>query len=343
MALLVLKDKDGNVITEVPTIKGDSGVSVAKTEINQRGELVITLSDNTVSNLGVVVGAKGDRGDSGEKGETGATGATGAKGDKGDKGDNYILTGDDKINISNLVIHRGENEPTGDSKLWLDTSDNYPSASTWELIHTFDGDAMNYTEDTATEDFKNVKCVWELVTKELLTNHIDAADSQYVVEELPSPLRAVFIKVTAPGVYQGTEPSLKILTAFAANEYLGTDENGKSAILRHVEIKAPLQNLLTLRADEEDTDTQKKKQRAATAKIFYDKGAWFAEACKGCAAKTSFMALDTISPLSAFTYDNSYNTLNCIKIIGACYSTDNTDKIGTLLADSTIEVWGIRA
>ena len=49
---------------------GNDGVSVTKTEINQRGELVITLSDNTVSNLGVVVGAKGDKGDKGDTGKS---------------------------------------------------------------------------------------------------------------------------------------------------------------------------------------------------------------------------------------------------------------------------------
>lgn len=37
---------------------GTDGVSIAKTEINSNGELIITLSDNTVSNLGVVVGDK---------------------------------------------------------------------------------------------------------------------------------------------------------------------------------------------------------------------------------------------------------------------------------------------
>lgn len=94
MALLVLKDKDGKVITEVPTIKGDKGdtgatgatgkdgVSITKTEINNKGELIITLSDNTVSNLGVIVGAKGD---------------------KGDKGDGYILTDMDKSEIAARV------------------------------------------------------------------------------------------------------------------------------------------------------------------------------------------------------------------------------------------------
>ena len=280
-----------------------------KSEKGDKGD-PFTFNDFTEEQLAALKGLKGDTGPQGEK------------------GDSYILTDEDKSEIAAEV---SENLGTTGA------------SETWELIYTFQGDAINYTEATPVEDFKNVKCVWELVTEELYTNHIDAATSQYVVQRLSSPLRAVFIKVTAPGVYQGTEPSLKILTAFAANEYLGTDENGESAILRHVEIKAPLQNLLTLRADESATDTQKGKLRAATAKIFYDKGAWFAEACKGCAAKTSFMALDTIAPLSAFTYDNSCNTLNCIKIIGACYSTSSTTKIGTLLKDSTIEVWGIRA
>lgn len=49
---------------------GEDGVSVTKTEINDKGELVITLSDNTVFNLGVVVGAKGDKGEQGPAGYT---------------------------------------------------------------------------------------------------------------------------------------------------------------------------------------------------------------------------------------------------------------------------------
>ena len=279
-----------------------------KSEKGDKGD-PFTFNDFTEEQLVALKGSKGDTGPQGEK------------------GDSYILTDKDKQEIAAKV---SENlGATG-------------AQETWELIHTFYGANMNYTEDTTGTDLNNVKCVWELVTKELYTNHIDAADSQYVVEELPSPLRAVFIKVTAPGVYQNVKPDLEILTAFAANAYWGVDEEGKSTILDRVEIKAPLQNLLTLRADEPNTDTQKGKPRAATAKIFYDKGAWFAESCKGSTSKSSFMALDTIAPLSAFTYDNSYNTLNRIKIIGVCYSTSST-KIGTLLADSTIEVWGIRA
>lgn len=59
---------------------GNDGVSVTKTEINNKGELVITLSDNTVSNLGVVVGAKGDKGDKGDQGDKGEQGADGTNG-----------------------------------------------------------------------------------------------------------------------------------------------------------------------------------------------------------------------------------------------------------------------
>lgn len=72
---------------------GIDGVGITKTEINSNGELVITYSNNLISNLGVVVGAKGDKGDKGDKGEQGIQGERGLqgiqgeKGDKGDKGD----------------------------------------------------------------------------------------------------------------------------------------------------------------------------------------------------------------------------------------------------------------
>lgn len=280
-----------------------------KSEKGDKGD-PFTFNDFTEEQLAALKGLKGDTGPQGEK------------------GDSYILTDEDKSEIAAEV---SENLGTTGA------------SETWELIHTFKDDDMNYTEATPTADFKNVKCVWELVTEELLTNHPDKVKAQYVVKPLSSPLRAVFIKVTVPGVYQSVKPDLEILTALASNAYWGVDEEGKSTILNRVDIKAPLQNLLTLRDDEPNTDEQKKKQRAASAKIFYDKGAWFAESCKGSTSKSSFMALDTIAPLSAFTYDNRYNTLNRIKIIGTCYSTSSKTKIGTLLKDSTIEVWGIRA
>ena len=54
-------------------IKGDTGTGVSKVEIIE-DKLVITLSDETVINLGNVKGAKGDKGD---KGDTGADGNDG--------------------------------------------------------------------------------------------------------------------------------------------------------------------------------------------------------------------------------------------------------------------------
>lgn len=44
---------------------GADGIGIASSEINKNGELVITYSDNTVSNLGVVVGADGKDGTNG--------------------------------------------------------------------------------------------------------------------------------------------------------------------------------------------------------------------------------------------------------------------------------------
>lgn len=86
---------------------------IKSTEINSSGELVITYTDGTTQNLGVVVGADGDKGDKGDtgatgekgdKGDTGATGATGDKGDKGDKGDAGVGIADVKVEDGKLYI-----------------------------------------------------------------------------------------------------------------------------------------------------------------------------------------------------------------------------------------------
>lgn len=96
-------------------VDGKDGVSVTKSEINQRGELVITLSNGNVSNLGVVVGkdgingtngqdgAKGEKGDTGAKGDKGDIGTNGQDGAKGDKGDK----GDDGVGISLITVTNG--------------------------------------------------------------------------------------------------------------------------------------------------------------------------------------------------------------------------------------------
>ena len=53
---------------------GQDGVGIAKTEINDKGELIITMTDGTVNNLGVVVGKDGVDGVQGEQGPAGENG-----------------------------------------------------------------------------------------------------------------------------------------------------------------------------------------------------------------------------------------------------------------------------
>ena len=76
------------------TFNGADGVSVTKVEINNNEELVITLSNGTVYNLGAIIGPKGEKGDKGDKGDDGKDGKDGA---------DYILTDDDKSEIAAQV------------------------------------------------------------------------------------------------------------------------------------------------------------------------------------------------------------------------------------------------
>ena len=54
---------NGSVYTWKSLNKGEDGVSVVKTEINEDCELIITLSDGTTSNLGRIKGEKGEKGE----------------------------------------------------------------------------------------------------------------------------------------------------------------------------------------------------------------------------------------------------------------------------------------
>lgn len=53
---------------------GTDGIGITNSEINASGELVLTYSDNTVANLGVVVGADGKDGTNGTNGANGKDG-----------------------------------------------------------------------------------------------------------------------------------------------------------------------------------------------------------------------------------------------------------------------------
>lgn len=59
---------------------GADGIGITSSEINKKGELVITYSNNTVDNLGVVVGADGKDGTNGTNGIDGTNGKDGKDG-----------------------------------------------------------------------------------------------------------------------------------------------------------------------------------------------------------------------------------------------------------------------
>lgn len=97
-----LKGKNGddgqdgkNGIDGIDGQNGADGRGITNTEINANGELILTYSDGTIKNLGVVIGAKGEKGD---KGDTGVTGS------------DYVLTDTDKSEIADIVISEFDNE-----------------------------------------------------------------------------------------------------------------------------------------------------------------------------------------------------------------------------------------
>jgi len=83
---------------------GKDGISIAKSEINSKGELVITYSNNEVENLGVIVGANGKDGVNGADGKDGVNGADGKDGDDGEDGKDGVGIEDIKIVNGNLSI-----------------------------------------------------------------------------------------------------------------------------------------------------------------------------------------------------------------------------------------------
>lgn len=67
---------EGAVYTWKSLRDGEDGASVTKSEINDDGELILTLSDGTTLNAGVVKGADGKNGADGAVGEKGADGVS---------------------------------------------------------------------------------------------------------------------------------------------------------------------------------------------------------------------------------------------------------------------------
>ena len=65
---------------------GKDGIGIAKTEVNAAGELMITYTDGSTTNLGRIVGKDGKDGAKGEKGDAGQDGKNGADGKDGQNG-----------------------------------------------------------------------------------------------------------------------------------------------------------------------------------------------------------------------------------------------------------------
>lgn len=101
---------------------GQDGISVVNSEINARGELVLTYSDHTTANLGVVVGANGRDGVDGTNGIDGQDGRDGADGvgisnitisEDGELG--ITLTNGTTLNLGNIKGAKGDKGDKGEA------------------------------------------------------------------------------------------------------------------------------------------------------------------------------------------------------------------------------------
>ena len=95
--------------------KGDTGVGVKSVVINENGNLIITLTDDTVLDLGKVTGDKGGQGDKGDQGETGATGVGVKSVTIDENGDLIITLTDDTVhNAGKVTGDKGNQGDKGD-------------------------------------------------------------------------------------------------------------------------------------------------------------------------------------------------------------------------------------
>lgn len=92
-----------------PGADGADGIGVKSATINDKGELVITLSDGSIINVGKVVGADGADGDKGDKGDKGDPGKDGQNGSDGKDGLNGSdgKDGLDGVGVKTVYINEG--------------------------------------------------------------------------------------------------------------------------------------------------------------------------------------------------------------------------------------------
>lgn len=101
--------------------------TTTSTEDNGKNVITITLTNGNKSTFVVEngsqgsqgekgdTGAKGDKGDKGDKGEQGEQGIQGIQGEKGQDGKDYVLTDQDKQEISNLAKFKYKSFANGDT------------------------------------------------------------------------------------------------------------------------------------------------------------------------------------------------------------------------------------
>ncbi len=127
---------------------GQDGVGIKTVTLSSTGELMVTLSDNSVINLGNVKGEKGDKGDKGDKG---ARGEKGEKGDKGDTGRGIAKT--ELVNGELIITY------TDGTKENLGSVSNAESEYSSGLQYTLNEDNNSYTLSSAGELFNSTKVV----------------------------------------------------------------------------------------------------------------------------------------------------------------------------------------
>ncbi len=97
---------------------GKDGISITKTEINDKGELIVYFSDNTNKNLGVVVGKDGQDGTDGKDGINGTDGTNGIDGKDG-----ISITKTEINDKGELIIYFSNNTQTNVGKIMAEISD----------------------------------------------------------------------------------------------------------------------------------------------------------------------------------------------------------------------------
>lgn len=123
------------IVENVKGDKGDTGIGIKSAIIDESGNLIITLTDDTVLNLGKVTG---DNGSQGEQGVPGAAGV-GVKSAVIDKNGNLVITLTDNTvhNLGKVVGDKGEQgmNGVGVKSVMIDESGNLIITLTDETVH----------------------------------------------------------------------------------------------------------------------------------------------------------------------------------------------------------------